>query len=176
MSVSPMRLHHRGQRARAVEHARHLEPAAGHRVGEIVEHGLRLRRVAVGGDDKDRGGAERDEPLAVLDAADADRPGAAIAAARGDRDAGGQPEPFRHLAAEPAAHLGALMEARHVTLRDADRGEHLRRPAASRLVEELGAGGVRHVGGELAGEVEADVVLGEEDMGDAGEDHPADGP
>ncbi len=52
---------------------------------------------------------------------------------------------------------------------DADRGEHLRRPAPPRLVEELGAGGVGHVGGELAGEVKAHIVLGEEDVGDAGE-------
>ena len=54
--------------------------------------------------------------------------------------------------------------------RDSCRASDLLRPAAVRDVEQERAGGLLHVDGVDAGQAEADVVLGAEDVGDLGED------
>ena len=70
--------------ARAVQHRRHLEPAAGKRMRESVDQRLRLRLVAFAGDEILRRGAERDEGVTLGNRADPDRAGRGIAGAGGD--------------------------------------------------------------------------------------------
>ena len=71
---------------------------------------------------------------------------------------------------DAGADLGAFEERREPGHGDAGGFGDFFRPAAVGDVEEEGAGGLLHVHGVLAGEAVADVVLGAEDVGDAGED------
>ena len=64
----------RGQHAGAVEHGRHLAPAAGQSVAEGVHQAFRRRAMRVGGDEELRRRAETHERPAILDRADADPP------------------------------------------------------------------------------------------------------
>ncbi len=72
--------------------------------------------------------------------------------------------------ADVGADLGAFEEAGKPGHGDAGGFGDFGGPAAVGDVEEEGSAGLLHVHGELAGEAVADVVLGAEDVGDAGED------
>ena len=73
-------------------------------------------------------------------------------------------------AADAGADLGAFEEAGKPGHGDAGGFGDFGGPAAVGDVEQEGSAGLLHVDGELAGEAVADVVLGAEDVRDAGED------
>ena len=67
-----------------------------------------------------------------------------------------------------SAHLRRFEERGKQTGIDAGLAEHFRRPAAVGHVEKKSSRGVGHVDGSFSGEAEADVILGQHDVRDAG--------
>ncbi len=112
-------------------------------------------------------GPERQRDPARHHRADPDRVGRLVAAARHDRRAGAQPRRRGGRLGHDARHLRALERRRHPRRVDPERVEHHRRPVAGREVEQDRAGAVGLVEGVVAGQPVADVVLGQQDVGDA---------
>ena len=105
---------------------------------------------------------ERDEALPRPHGADADRTGGVVAAAAGHRrcrPAGPSAQPARRAAART---LAAFDEARHVRDRQPAGGQHLVRPAAPADIEPQRARRVGHLADLLAGELQAQPVLGQQ--------------
>ena len=103
MSASPTSRATKIETARAVQHRRHAEPATGKRVREGMEQRLRLRPIAIVGDEELRRCAERDEGVAVLDRSDADRRRRSIAGASGDDHRPSKPKRSRNLREDGSA-------------------------------------------------------------------------
>ena len=170
MSGAPDEPRHQLQAARAVQHRRHAEPAAGQRMREGVQQRLRLRAVAIVGHEELRRRAERDEGVAVLHRADADGGG-------------------RHVAGPPAQHDGAVdtpfrrawnRRARPAGRAALDRGSASRpargrsppgsvRPVARGLVQPERARGIGHLRDRIAGQPQPQIILGRENFRDAAE-------
>ena len=146
----------------------HQVVAAGNRGAERVERtlGVDARRRAV--HEQGARGADRADAMPVLDQAGADR-GAGIVAAAGDHGrAGRQAGRGGSLGGQPAGDLGPLEHPRQQVRRHLQGGQDLDAVVAAGEVEEQGAGRVRGVGRVLAGEPQADEVLGQEQLGDPG--------
>ena len=120
------------------------------------------RACAVGGELVERGEhdaarAERDRERPGAVDTDAERAGCLVAGAGGDGDA----------VLRLARTLRALQGPRQPGGVDVERGQDVFAPGAVRDVEQDGARGVGDIGGVLAGQPEADVVLGQSDSLDA---------
>ena len=148
----------------------HDVPEAGGGVAEGVEAAEGVHGGRVGGGEDDAAGADGGGDGAGLDDAHADGAGTLIAGAGGYGSACGEAGGGGSGGADAGADFGAFEEAGEPGHGDAGGFGDFGGPAAVGDVEQQGAGGLLHVDGELAGEAEADVVLGAEDVGDAGED------
>ena len=130
-------------------------------------HGLRrVGAVAVGGDEIDARGAQRQHGLARLHHADTECT-RGVVAGTGDHRHRLQSEAPCHLVAEPAGDLRAFVQAGHVGPRQPGGLQHLVAPGAACHVEPHRAGGIGHVAGEVAAEAPAQVVLGQQHLVDA---------
>jgi hypothetical protein len=69
------------------------------------------------------------------------------------------PRPTAPAAAQGAGGLRALDKARHVVARQACRSQRLVRPIALGFIQPPGSGRIGHLGHDLAGQFEADVIL-----------------
>ncbi len=74
------------------------------------------------------------------------------------------------LGPQPATHVGAFDESRHVRLVQSRCGQHLVGPSAARNVQPVGARRVGHVGHVVANQPQAHVIFGQQDLCDPGED------
>ena len=155
--------------ARAVGDA-HDVPAAGGGVAEGVEAAEAVFGGRVGCGEDDAAGADGRRDGAGREDAHADGSGALVACACGYGGASGQAGGSGAGGADAGADLGAFEEPGQPLHGDACGFGHLGGPAAVGDVEQKGSAGLLHVHGELAGEPVADIVLGAEDVGDAGED------
>ena len=155
---APDRLAQPLQRAGRAEHHAHDVPRLRHGVAEGVHARLGVVRVAVQGGEDDAARAEHDGRRTALGHhADAERARGLVARAGGDR----------HAAVGHAGDGGRLVDLRQPRRVDVERADDLVAPAARGDVEEQRARGVGDVDGVLVGELEADVVLGQQDVGDA---------
>ena len=155
---APHRLAQPLQRAGGAEHHAHDVPRLRHGVAEGVHARLGVVRVAVQGGEDDAARAEHHRRGPALGHhADAQRARGLVARAGGDR----------HAAVGQAGDGGRLVDLRQPRRVDVERLDHLVAPAARGDVEEQRARGVGDVDGVLVGELEADVVLGQQDVGDA---------
>ena len=99
------------------------------------------------------------------DQSEADRSHGCVAAAGGESDAARQSELVGGLGSDPPGRGRPLDEPRRPGGIGLASQEGVRRPGPRRLVEEPRPGGVAHVGGELAAELEAQIVLRRQDPG-----------
>ena len=154
------------------DHA-HLVPGVRQRMAEGVHGARRVRPELFVGDEEHARRAERDEGRARRDRADAAGRRRVVAGAAGD-DGRLRHAPARgEHGAELTGRLGALEERRHLVAVEVRRREEIVRPVALRHVEPRRAGGIRHVGGVVAGEPEPHIVLRQQHLRDLVEDAAA---
>ncbi len=158
------------QRAAGREHHRHLVPGGREGVAERMHRPRRVRRERRVGDEVDARGAERQEGRARLDHADAGRTRRVVAGAAGHDHAGRQAELLCDRGQHAAAGLAAFHQPRHLRAAEVRGGEHGVGPVAALHVEPERAGRIGHVRGGLAGQQQAQVVLGQQHPGDLPED------
>jgi len=131
---------------------------------------VRGRPVAVGEDGGRGAEAQGDDTLA--DVARPDGRHHVVPAAGGHRAAGGQAEPRRRLRAQPSRHLLRAGEGGQrgpePPRAAVDRIQNLALPGAAAGIEEAGPGGVPRLRPEPPGEPEVQVVVGQQDVADAG--------
>ncbi len=155
--------------ARAVGDS-HDVPAAGSGVAEGVEAAEAVLGGGVGGGEDDSAGADGGGDGAGGEDAHADGSGALISGSGSYGRACGEAGGSGSGVGDAGADLGAFEEAGKPLHGDSGGFGDFGGPAAVGDVEQKSAAGLLHVHGELAGEAVADVVLGAEDVGDAGED------
>ncbi|MCY1228691.1 hypothetical protein D9M72_410210 [compost metagenome] len=88
----------------------------------------------------------------------------------GNHDVAGNAPAGREFRTQPASRLGAFDQARHLLLVHAGGGKQALRPTALAGVEPGGAGRVRHFRHVLAGQPQAQIVLGQQHPAHFGED------
>ena len=115
----------------------------------------------------DAAGAEGGGEHAGLDDAAADAAGGLVAAARGHGEVLGKAGPRGRVRREATGDFGPLERGGHEGGVDVQHAHQVLTPTAVAHVEQERAGGVGDVGGELAGEDIADVVLRKQDLGHA---------
>jgi hypothetical protein len=145
-------------------------PQAGRGVAEGVQAAARVHGGAVGGGEDDPTGANGGGDGAGSHDAHADGAGTLIARTRGYRGSGSETGGACTGVADAGADLGAFEEAWKPAHGNAGGVGYFRGPAAVGDVEQQSAAGLLHVDRELTGQAITDVVLGAEDVGDAGED------
>ena len=151
--------------ARGGEHTAHQVIAAvGVRKG--VQRVVGIDAEFVGRDEERPGCAEREIAPARADRARADRGGGIVACARHDAHRFRQPQRSCSLRRERPHDLVALKQLRHLTFRYAAAGQHLRRPALVRHVQQQHPGGVGVVAAVHAGELIIHIVFRQHDLGD----------
>ncbi len=139
-------------------------------MAEGVHRGFRAGAEALrDGEDHPRG-AEREKSLAGLGEAEPDRARRIVAAARGDDDPHPHPPAPGKLGPEHARGRASLKQAGDVGEIEPGCGEQAFRPAPRPDIEPGGAGGIGAVGRLLAGQHQAEIVLGQQHAPDAGED------
>ena len=155
--------------ARAVGHAHHM-PHPRHGVAEGVQAAEAVQRGLVCRGKDNAAGADGGGDRARRDDPHSDRARALIARARGNWRSRGEAGSGGACIAHSRADLGAFKETRQPAHGNACGLGDLGGPAAMRDVQQKGSAGLLHVDGELAGEAIADIILGAEDVRDAGED------
>ena len=130
--------------------------------------GVGAERVV--GNEQHAGGADGDQRRIVRHRADAAGRCGIVATAAGNDRALGHAPGLGDRSREAPRCIGAFIELRHLVDAHAAGGEQLVGPVALGDVEPVGAGTVRHVGGIVAGHAEADVVLGQQNLGHLSED------
>ena len=94
---------------------------------KCVHGAIRIGPKCSAGNEQDPGRAERQERVAVINNADTDRAGGIIAAAGRDRD--GLHVPRRgDVVSQSSGDLAALVQPRHMLLREPGRSQHLAGP------------------------------------------------
>ena len=116
----------------------------------------------VAGGKHDARGPDRDEYVACGNDPRRHAAGGLIAGSRGHGQACGQAQRFRRRGGQCAGPRGRLNDAGQPVQRDRQVASHGLRPLTVGHVEESGARGIRDVGGGLAGEAQANEVLGQQ--------------
>ena len=132
----------------------------------------RPRRIGakITGSHKDHArGAKRQQRIAIGHRAHAHRARRIITAARRHRHAGHAPK-RGHFCPQMASHFAAFIKARHGIAGEAGCRQHVVRPVTPGYIQPQCACAVGHVAGLVAGQAQADIILGQQHGFDLRED------
>ena len=148
------------------QHDRHHVPSSRHGMAEGMDPPARVEERPIGAGEDDPRRPQRERGGAGRHRTDPDPIGRLVTAAGHDRRARPQPGLGRRCIGHAPGHLRPFEGARQPGRRDAQRLQHDRGPVARRQVEQQRAGRIGLVDRMLAGQLEANVVLGQQHMGD----------
>ena len=151
---------------RALGHTHHV-PLVAHRMAEGVDAAGRIVGHVFHVGENYAGGAQRTRNDAGFHDAIAHRAGSLVAAAYHHGRALGETCGRGRCARDAAGDVARFMAGGQDGAVQAQRVQHVARPAPRHYIEQRSAGCVRDVAGILAGELEAQIVLGQQQVADA---------
>ena len=129
----------------------------------VGDDGLVGNGVEIAVDDAhDRRGAHGDDRVAGIADADADRAGMVVAGPGRDDGSDGDAPAFGEVRLKPAGRVGRVQDRWQPIGIDAGRLAKIGGPFTGAGLHEMGAAGIGRLGRPLAGELEAHVVLGQQ--------------